>query len=92
MIAELKELCAKLEFPNPRQYKLHTFRHAFASMCPRNNVSYKYALQFMGHKNSDILDMYYTMFDSTAELAISTIAYGKEPAQIMAGDAGSNAA
>jgi integrase len=72
----LKQLCAKLKFANPRQYKLHTFRHAFASMCARNNTSYKYALQFMGHKNSEILDLYYTMYDDTAAEAIRTIDYG----------------
>lgn len=40
-------------FPNAQKYKVHTFRHAFASMCARNQVSYKYALDWMGHKSSD---------------------------------------
>ena len=71
----LKELCARCKFTNPFQFKLHTFRHAFASMCARNNISYKYALTWMGHSSSEILDMYYTMFDATAEAAIDTITY-----------------
>lgn len=75
LLMSLKRLCKRCKFANPKQYKLHTFRHAFASMCARNNVSYKYALEWMGHKSSDILDLYYTMFDSTAEAAIKTIAY-----------------
>jgi integrase len=75
VIQVLKKLCAKLKFENAEVYKLHTFRHAFASMCARNNTSYKYALQFMGHKSSEILDLYYTMYDSTAEAAIGTINY-----------------
>ena len=44
-------------------------------MCARNNVSYKYALVWMGHSSSDILDLYYMMFDQTAELAMKTIQY-----------------
>ena len=44
-------------------------------MCARNNTSYKYALQFMGHKNSEILDLYYTMYDDTAADAIGAIQY-----------------
>ncbi len=46
--------------------------------CPAksgNNISYKYALEWMGHRSSDILDLYYTMFDDTAETAIKTIEY-----------------
>ena len=46
--------------------------------CPaksRNNISYKYVLEWMGHRNSEILHLYYTMFDDTAEAAIKTIEY-----------------
>jgi len=75
LLMSLKRLCRRCRFANPKQYKLHTFRHAFASMCARNNVSYKYALEWMGHQSSDILDLYYTMFDATAEAAIKTIDY-----------------
>lgn len=75
LLRSLKRLCRRAKFDNPDQYKLHTFRHAFASMCARNNVSYKYALEFMGHRSSDILDLYYCMFDETAEAAIATIDY-----------------
>ena len=79
LLLSLKRLCRRCEFVNPNQYKLHTFRHAFASMCARNNISYKYALEWMGHKSSDILDLYYTMFDETAEAAIRTIEYAAKP-------------
>ncbi len=75
LLRSLKRLCRRCEFANPDQYKLHTFRHAFASMCARNNISYKYALEWMGHKSSDILDLYYTMYDDTAEAAMATIDY-----------------
>ena len=79
LLASLKCLCRGYGFANPKQYKLHTFRHAFASMCARNNVSYKYALEWMGHSSSEILDLYYTMFDDTAQTAIRTIRYEQKP-------------
>lgn len=75
LIQNLKDLCAKVGFANPNQYKLHTFRHAFCSMCARNSISYKYALTWLGHSDSDILNLYYTMYDQTAELAMKTIEY-----------------
>ena len=77
----LKRLCRRLGFDNPHQYKLHTFRHTFASMLARNQVSHKYALEFMGHRSSEILDLYYTQFDDTAVEAINTINYVRAPAQ-----------
>lgn len=75
LLRSLKRLCGRCGFDRPNQYKLHTFRHAFASMCARSNVAYKYALEWMGHSSSEILDLYYTMFDDVAERAISTITY-----------------
>ena len=55
-------------------------------MCARNNISYKYALEWMGHRSSDILDLYYTMFDDTAEAAMRTIQYSWLGESIPAGD------
>tara|TARA_R110002072_G_scaffold42064_11_gene118049 strand:- start:71722 stop:72405 length:684 start_codon:yes stop_codon:yes gene_type:complete len=73
LLKQVKRLCKACGFENPNQYKVHTFRHFFASMMARNNVSYKYALEFMGHSDSKILDLYYTMFDEDAERAIAMI-------------------
>ena len=75
ILKRLKKLCRKCKFPNPDSFKTHSLRHAFCSMCARNNVSYKYALEWMGHRDSEILDLYYRMFDETAEIAMKTIAY-----------------
>ena len=75
LLKSLKRLCRRLGFDKPDQYKLHTFRHAFASMCARNNVAYKYALEWMGHRSSDVLDLYYSQFDDHAAEAIRTIRY-----------------
>lgn len=77
LLASLKALCKQCGFTDPKQYKLHSFRHTFASMCARNNVSYKYALDWLGHTDSAILDLYYRMFDEAAETAIVSIDYGE---------------
>lgn len=85
-LVALKRLCKRCGFTNSEQYKLHTLRHTFASMCARNNVSYKYALEWMGHRSSDILDLYYCMFDADAHAAMKTLVYSKpqKPTEIQA--------
>lgn len=80
LLSIVKKLCKRCGFPGWEKFKLHTFRHAFASMCARNQVSYKYALNWMGHKNSDILDMYVTMYDDAADMAMQTISYSRPTA------------
>jgi integrase len=74
-LKRLKAACERCGFASPRQYKLHTFRHSFASMCARSNVAYRYALAWMGHSSSEILDMYFKQFDSAADQAIQSIDY-----------------
>lgn len=85
LLLSLKRLCRRLGFPDPEQYKLHSLRHTFASMLARSQVSYKYALEFMGHRDSKILDLYYKQFDETAVKAIRTINYSPAPAQAATG-------
>ncbi len=75
VLQRLKALCERCEFPQPQQYKVHTFRHTFASMCARSNVAHRYALGWMGHSSSRILDLYYTQFDDVADEAMQTISY-----------------
>ena len=60
LLAYLKNLCRQCGFQNPQQYKVHTFRHFFASYCAQQNLSYKYVLEWMGHSSSAILDMCFT--------------------------------
>lgn len=70
---QVKALCKACKFTNPDQYKTHTFRHAFVSMLARQNVSYRYALQLMGHGSSKILDLYFSVYDADAAKAIDAI-------------------
>ena len=79
--AYLKDLCKQCGFENPRQYKLHTFRHFFASYCAQQNLSYKYAPEWMGHSSSAILDMYFTMNDRQAQAMMNSLSFNSEKAQ-----------
>ena len=40
LLRRVKEICAEAGFDSPKQYKLHTFRHFFASMHARAGTSY----------------------------------------------------
>jgi integrase/recombinase XerD len=71
----LKSLCKQCGFENPKQYKLHTFRHFFASYCAQQNLSYKYVLEWMGHSSSAILDMYFTMNDRHSQNAMNSLSF-----------------
>ena len=59
---------------NPDSYKLHSFRHHFASMCANHQVAYKKALAWLGHRSSDILDLYYHLNDAESQSAMASLA------------------
>jgi integrase len=75
LLKSLKKLCKKVGFSEWKRFKLHTFRHGFASMCARTNMPQKYILDWMGHSKSNILDMYITLHDETAQAAINQISF-----------------
>lgn len=79
LLKRFKRLCKRIGFPDWRKAKLHTFRHFFASICARNNVSYKYALRWMGHQSSEILDLYFHIHDREAQRAINGLNFGTTP-------------
>ena len=57
LLKRLKELCAVYGFEDPQQYKLHSFRHYFASLCANHPVAYRKALAWLGHSSSDMLEL-----------------------------------
>ena len=59
---------------NPDSYKLHSFRHHFASMCANHQVAYKKALAWLGHRSSEILDLYYHLNDAESQSAMASLA------------------
>lgn len=81
LLAYLKVLCRQCGFQNPWQYKLHTFRHFFASYCAQQALSYKYVLEWMGHSCSAILDMYFTMNDRHSQNAMNSLSFSGESAE-----------
>ena len=74
LLGRLKAMCKQLGFDQPQQYKLHTFRHHFASVCANHQVAYRKALTWLGHSSSQILDLYYHLHDADSQAAMKSLA------------------
>lgn len=83
LLRHLKESCAKCGFENPRQYKLHSFRHHFASMCANHGVAHRKALAWLGHSNSDMLDLYYHLHDDDSLQTMMELAKSSSSEQVV---------
>ncbi len=84
LLARLKRLCADCGFDNPNQYKLHTFRHHFASMCANHGVAHRKVLAWLGHSSSDMLDLYYHLHDEDSQNTMQALAAGSK--NMLSGD------
>lgn len=73
MLKRLKQVCKEIGLIKPDSYKLHSFRHHFASMCANHQVAYKKALAWLGHRSSDILDLYYHLNDAESQSAMASL-------------------
>jgi len=74
LLKRLKQLCVRCRFDSPRQYKLHSFRHHFASLCANHQVAYRKALTWLGHSSSEMLDLYYHLRDEDSRQAMMALA------------------
>ncbi len=74
LLGRIKQLCRECEFENPKQYKLHTFRHHFASICANHGVAHRKALAWLGHSNSEMLDLYYHLHDDDSLQTMAELA------------------
>jgi integrase len=74
LLKRVKELCGTLKFPGADKFKLHSFRHHFASLCANHQVAYRKALAWLGHSDSSILQLYYHLTDSDSQAAMEALA------------------
>jgi integrase/recombinase XerD len=74
LLAQIKRLSRECGFPDPHRYKTHALRHHFASMCANRGVPYRLVLAWLGHSSSDILDLYYHLFDDESRAAMLALA------------------
>jgi len=74
LLQRVKGLCEQLKFPSASGFKLHSFRHHFASLCANHNVAYRKALAWLGHSDSSILQLYYHLTDSDSKAAMHALA------------------
>ncbi len=70
LLKRVKELSQRCGFPNPRQYKLHSFRHHFASLCANHHTAYRKVLSWLGHSSSQMLELYYHLHDDESQKAM----------------------
>lgn len=78
LLARLKDLCKACNFEKPDEFKLHSFRHHFASLCANHGVAHRKALAWLGHSSSDMLDLYYHLHDDDSQQAMLALAAGAE--------------
>ncbi len=74
LLQRVKELCLSLKFAGAEKFKLHSFRHHFASLCANHAVAYRKALSWLGHSDSSILALYYHLSDSDSQAAMTALA------------------
>ncbi|RIK67108.1 MAG: hypothetical protein DCC65_07770 [Planctomycetota bacterium] len=74
LLMRLKSLCGSCGFEKPESFKLHSFRHHFASLCANHHVAYRKALAWLGHSSSDMLDLYYHLHDDDSHHAMLALA------------------
>ncbi len=79
LLLRVKDLCRACGFDNPDQYKLHSFRHHFASLCANHSVAYRKALAWLGHSSSQMLDLYYHLHDKDSQRAMMELAKSTSP-------------
>ena len=74
LLKRIKFLCKECGFENPTQYKLHSFRHHFASLCANHGVAHRKALAWLGHSSSEMLDLYYHLHDEDSQKTMMALA------------------
>jgi integrase len=82
LLAQLKSACAAAGLG--RSYKVHSLRHHFASMVANHGVSYKKALAWMGHADSEMLSNYYHLHDEESERSMQALAWDRSIAATIA--------
>ncbi|HEY1687029.1 MAG TPA: site-specific integrase [Tepidisphaeraceae bacterium] len=82
LLQRVKNLCAELGFASAEKFKLHSFRHHFASLCANHQVAHRKALAWLGHSSSDILELYYHLTDEESQSAMRALAGDAERVEI----------
>jgi hypothetical protein len=85
LLGRVKEMCGELKFLKASEFKLHSFRHHFASLCANHAVAYRKALSWLGHSDSSILALYYHLSDSDSQAAMESLGGGPPSAKESGG-------
>lgn len=87
LLTRLKSACKAAGLGS--KFKVHSLRHHFASLVANNHVSFKKALAWLGHADSEMLSNYYHLHDDESEqsmraLAGSTLIYTQQSLDVPA--------
>jgi integrase len=74
LLKRIKQLATDCRFENPKQFKLHSFRHHFASLCANQQVAHRKVLAWLGHSSSEMLDLYYHLQDEDSHQTMMALA------------------
>jgi hypothetical protein len=53
--------------------RLHSFRHYFASMCAMRGVPERVAMEWLGHKDSEMVRHYFHLHDAESRLQMERL-------------------
>jgi hypothetical protein len=65
------------------EYKCLLIQALLASYCAQWNLSNKYVLEWIGPSSSVILDMYFTMNDRQAQIAVNSLSFVNENIKVI---------
>nr|MBA3313826.1 site-specific integrase [Planctomycetaceae bacterium] len=85
----LKEVQAALaeRFPTPEHERgfahgtPHSFRHYFCSTCANGGVAERMVMNWLGHKNSEMVRHYYHVYDEEARRQMGRLSFGEKAAE-----------
>lgn len=69
----LRVAAAGLALRHDQSFKLHSFRHFFCSQLAKAGAPERYVRGLLGHRDSTVTDLYFTMYDDAAADAVARI-------------------
>ena len=73
VLTQVKRLCKQLKFLGHERMKVHSFRHFFCSTLAKEGAPERYVRGLLGHSSSDMVNLYFTMYDPMARSVIGKI-------------------
>lgn len=73
LLKRLKEICHEIGLSALVDANSTACLHHFASLCTNHQIAYRKALYWLGHSSSQILDLYYHLYDNNSQAAMKAL-------------------